>query len=134
MKINEISTVGESVIRDKGSILIGLSIKNSYFKDENLKKVLEWSSDHSNDSYIMIPDKPAVYTLMSLGYEEGRAKTKARLEANRLRNKCERIIDESKLSNISIITWDDIEGNRDYANSLAKIEHSYETDPALKPM
>ena len=100
MEIIETSSVGKSVIENHGRILIGLSIKNSYFKDGNLKKILEWVSKYFVHGYVMIPDEPAIYTLMSIGYEENRARTKAVLEANRLENKCYRIIEDSKLNNI----------------------------------
>lgn len=128
MKIIETSIIGESVIKKHGCILIGLSIKNSYFKNENLKKILEWVSNNSNKSYIMIPDKPAIYTLMSLGYEKSKAQTKAGLEANRLENKCNKIINDNKLSNISIIRWRNIENNKEYLDSLEKIQSFYSSD------
>ncbi len=132
MEILELSEIGEKVIKNKTNILIGLSINNSYFKDGNLEKIIQWSAENAKRIFIMIPDKPAIFTLMSFGYSEDKAKAKARLESNRLENKCRKIIKEKELKDVIIIRWSDIESNSYYIEYLEKIKNLFRQNEEFK--
>ena len=132
MKIIEHSKIGEKVLENKSNILIGLSVKNSYFKEEKLRELIRWSCDNAKQVFIMIPDEPAVFTLMSFGYDEVKAKAKARLEANRLENKCNKIISEHDIKNAFILRWEDFKNNENYVEYLSEIKKLYEEHTAFK--
>lgn len=132
MEIKEVSEIGEKVLKDRSAILIGLSVKNSYFNAKNLEKLILWSKDNAKKVFIMIPDKPAVFTLMSFGYSEDKARTKARLESNRLQNKCNKIINDHNLGNIEIVTWSDIESNPQYIERLQNIMQLFKENDTFR--
>lgn len=91
MRITDISPIGEQTIKNKGAVIIGTSIDNSYFTEENLKNIMIWVTLNTGPVYIMIPDEPAIYTMMGKGYSRVKATAKVRLKANALENKCRRV-------------------------------------------
>jgi len=129
MVIQEKSTVGDKALRNKEAVLIGLSIKNSYFKDENIKELLEWAKENFEHVNIMCPDEPAIHTLKSLGHDDKKATEKAMLECNRLANKCKRYIEELGIANRArIVRWDELGKNDSYKKTFQTIKELYEKD------
>ena len=43
MIIHSKSDTGEKALKEREGALIGLSIRNSYFKDENLHELISWA-------------------------------------------------------------------------------------------
>lgn len=133
MIIHSKSDTGDKAFKEKEGALIGLSIRNSYFKDENLHELISWAKDNFKHVNIMCPDQPAVHTLRSLGYDEKKAKEKANLACNNLENKCKRIIEELGIAGRSkIIRWDDLEKNEKYNSMYRKMKELYEKDSAFR--
>lgn len=128
MKIKEYSSIGKEVSQGGQTLIIGISINNSYFKQENLEKLITWSSTHARSVYLMIPDEPAIYTLIALGNTEQMSKKVARLKSNALENKCNDIIQRLSIDNMKVIRWKDIVPSKHYQNALARIHQAYDSD------
>jgi cyclo(L-tyrosyl-L-tyrosyl) synthase len=115
-------------LQDK-AIIIGVSINNSYFKEENIRSLVNWSCEQSSTVFIMIPDDPMVHTLMALGYTEIEAKRKVRLKTNALRNLCCRIIGIRK---VRIITWSDVIPSLQYLVGIGQIFSLYKENEKFR--
>ena len=132
MNIKEYSLVGTEVLTERKSIIIGISINNSYFKEPNLEKLISWACGTFESVYIMIPDQPTVHTLLALGRTKEKAEKEARLKANNLENKCLTIIERFKYTNIKIVRWGMVVENIAYVESLIDIKHAYDLDAYFK--
>lgn len=131
MKIVETSTVGAAVLQSRTqTIVLGVSINNSYFKEGNLEQLLLWAPQYAGRVYVMIPDEPMISTFMELGYSEKDAIKKSRLKANNLEAKCRRVIIKHTLF-INVVRWRDI--NRvEYTKALSAITALYELDTSFQ--
>lgn len=133
MKIITSSKAGKEALENHDSALIGLSIRNSYFKEENLKELIKWADENFNRVFVMIPDIPAIETLKSLGYSENRARQKAQLASNNLENKCISIIEEYGIEDkCKMIRWRDLSNNETYNNSFKNLKELYNVDENFK--
>ncbi len=134
MKIIETSKVGEEVLKNRGVLIIGISICNSYFGEENLQKIIVWAIEQGFTSvYIMIPDEPAVHTLMAVrGYAEGKAKIKSRLQSNALENKCKAILNKISVDGFQILRWGAFDAHPAYIEALQLIRGVYACDTGFK--
>ena len=132
MEIKEYSSIGNEVAQGGQTLVVGISINNSYFNQENLEKLKVWASATAQSVYIMIPDKPAVYTLMALGKIEQDAIRTARLKSNVLENKCAKIIQRLNLNSVKIVRWKDIVSNEKYQNTLVEIKQAYDFDAEFR--
>lgn len=133
MKIIESSDGLDDISNYRYSLILGISINNSYFNCENLEKLISWAVIQSNHVYIMIPDEPAIHTLMAIGYQRKEAENKSRLKSNALTNKCTRIIENlSQKDVIHIIRWKDLVNNNHYKKAYYLIEKAYEYDYAFR--
>ena len=128
MEIKEYSSIGNEVAQGGQTLVVGISINNSYFKAENLEKLIAWASARARSVYLMIPDEPAAYTLMALGKTEEVAKKTARRKSNTLENKCRSIIQHLAIDNAEVIRWRDITPSRHYQNALVGIHQAYNDD------
>lgn len=128
LQIKEASLSDKVFTNKESSFIIGLSINNSYFKENNIKKLLVWSSLHAKSTYVMIPDEPMVHTFIALGYDKNKAEKIARLKANALENKCLRLVQELDLVYVTIIRWGSIVNNEHYINALKQIKEAYKLD------
>jgi len=129
MVIHSKSDTGNKALKEKEGALIGLSIRNSYFKDENLHELISWAKDNFRHVNIMCPDHPAIHTLESLGYDEKTARSKATLACNNLENKCRRIVQELGIDDSTrFIRWDDLEKNDKYNIMYRQIKELYAKD------
>lgn len=134
MKIIEVSDAGRVTLDNKGAALIGLSIQNSYFRDEeNLRQIYKWAADSFSKVFVMIPDLPAIHTLMSYGYPENKARQKAQLAANALENKLQAIVAEiASDTEFYLVRWTPLESNQDYLHSYKKLENLYRTNESFQ--
>lgn len=134
MKVIELSEAGKSALDNKEACLIGLSIRNSYFRDEdNLKEIYRWASENFSQIFVMIPDLPAIHTLQSLGYPENKARSKAQLASNSLQNKTLAIAKEQGIEQkLTIIRWPDLEEKLSYLNSLRKLYDVYQNNALFR--
>ncbi len=134
MKIIELSEAGKKALEEKQACLIGLSIRNSYFRnEENLKEIYQWASENFSQVFVMIPDSPAIHTLQSLGYPENKARQKAQLASNSLQNKTLAIAEELGIKEkLTIIRWPDLEENIHYLKSLKNLYALYQDNVTFK--
>jgi tRNA-dependent cyclodipeptide synthase len=132
MKIAEFSIAGREALNEHKTIIVGMSVNNSYFNEENIKKLLLWARENSESIYVMIPDIPAVSTFLSLGYSNVDAERKARLKSNNLENKCKKIIEQLGIQDVIIIRWEDLMGSFQYLESIAAIKYAYGNDCSFK--
>ena len=128
LTISECSSVGSLVLKEKGSIIVGISINNSYFKEPNLEKILSWSQCNASKVYIMIPDEPSIHTLIAIGYAHKKAENITRLKSNALENKCLKIIQGLNSSVFNVLRWKSIVGSLAYLESLCEMNNLYCTD------
>ncbi len=133
MNITEISPLGEQTIKNEGTAILGISVENSYFNEKNLRALIAWAEINFSKIYIMIPDEPAIYTMMAKGYSKTKASTKARLKANALENMCHKIT-YLWTTEVEIICWNSIQQNIAYKMSLAKVQTLYEFDTTFNQM
>jgi cyclo(L-tyrosyl-L-tyrosyl) synthase len=124
------SSLNEEAMNNKDTaLIIGVSINNSYFKDENLTRLISWASKRSNSVYIMIPDEPAVYTMMALGYTEKEAEKKSKKKSNALENKCNQIIESLNVSTtVRVLRWKNFNSNICYSEALFDLRNTYQSD------
>ena len=132
MEIKEYSPIGLEVIGSNHAIILGISINNSYFKAELLEKLLAWATASAGPVYVMIPDEPAVHTLMALGKTQQDAERVARLKSNSLENKCLEIVQRFGLRKIQIIRWGCLVANECYQAALLEIRAAFEKDASFR--
>lgn len=128
MKIIEASAIGHQVMENKQPLILGISINNSYFKEENLERLIAWASNGGRKVYVMIPDQPAIHTMVALGKGRADAERISRLKSNNLENKCLAIGARLGVTAIKIIRWKDLSENAEYGSSLEEIINAYKTD------
>ena len=77
---------------DSAPIVLGISPFNSYFSEQLIYEIADWASVAGSDYYLYIPDGPTIFTLLAMGYEENKARRKARRQNNYLENKIYRAL------------------------------------------
>lgn len=133
MIIHSKSPIGEKALQEKTAALVGLSIRNSYFKEDNLKELITWAKDSFARVFLMLPDVPAISTLRSLGYEENKAQATATLASNNLENKSQRIIETVNVAgHVQVIRWKDIVDNKEYQNMLQQLKALYDANESFR--
>jgi len=117
---------GYATLNKKGLVLIGMSPGNSYFKKKIIDKLINFVSRRFFKVRIMIAEKPAEHTYKAMGYPEGKAKRKARLAGNNLRNHSERSIASLKKGDIAVIDWEkDVSSNSLYKEAYREMKELY---------
>lgn len=132
MEIRECVPVENKTSPCNYAIVLGISLNNSYFKTDNLIKILTWATSRVRSVYIMIPDEPTVHTLMAVGKTLEDSTKIARLKSNALENKCADIIQNLNLKGIQIVRWGRIVDNAVYKQSLSEILQAYEYDAVFR--
>lgn len=122
-------TIAEQVLEERGYALVWMSAGNSYFKENIIKKILNFVGENFIKTLVMAPDEPAEHTFKALGYEGNDIKRKARLNANLLQNRAKRIIsllDNERQNKFKVIEWiDEIIPNNAYQARLKEISYLY---------
>lgn len=116
--------------------LIGMSPGNSYFKDEEVKYLLQKTVEKYGKVAIMIADVPAISTYIAYGYPENRARRdKAIPQGNLLKNRVVRAMSQLgyEEDKVKIIDWEgEVEHNEEYRNAYNKVRSLYETNSAFQ--
>src|SRR3989338_5334266 len=98
-----------------------MSPGNSYFKDEEVRFLIENIVRRFGRVAILIADIPAISTYMAFGYPESRARSdKAIPQGNLLRNRVKRVMIQLGYSEsqVRIINWlEEVENNTGYIKS-----------------
>lgn len=99
------------------SFLIGLSLNNSYFSQENIEKIISWCDEPqwAVSNAIMIPDEPSIHTMVASGVVESSVRSITRRKANALENKCRKVKTKNELK---IYRWSEVKDQIPYKISL----------------
>ncbi len=128
IEIKETSQIGTEVLEFNHALGIGISINNSYFKEENLRKLIAFGSEYfPSRIYIMIPDEPMVATLIALGKTQPEAERVSRLKSNALANKC-LALEKELGADITIIRWKEVVANGYYSQFLIDLNKYFIQD------
>ncbi|MDP3741777.1 MAG: tRNA-dependent cyclodipeptide synthase [Candidatus Micrarchaeota archaeon] len=114
--------------------LIWMSAGNSYFDKETIEKLLNYADEKFQKIIIISPNKPAEHTFKALGYPENKAKQKAKLNANLLKNRAEKELEKIGHRNkFSFANWETgILTSPEYNAKYKEITTIYETNPKFK--
>jgi cyclo(L-tyrosyl-L-tyrosyl) synthase len=98
--LNFVNSESEELFFLKEPALIGISPFNSYYSEENLKKLFSWglSTFKRKRISIFIPDGISIYTLHAMGYPKERAEKKTRSQDRYLKNKVIRALAANNIS------------------------------------
>lgn len=104
---------------------------NSYFKDKEVAYLLKESILKYDKAVIFVADIPAISTYLAMWYSLWKAKEKAILKWNNLKNRARKIINELWLDEkkVIIIDWNkEIKDNTKYLEHFHLIETLYKTN------
>jgi cyclo(L-tyrosyl-L-tyrosyl) synthase len=82
----------EKIFNLREHALLGISPFNSYYSEENLKRLFAWGLDNFKAINVFIPNEVSAYTLQAMGCSEKEAKKKTKLHDNNLKNKAIRAL------------------------------------------
>lgn len=108
-----------------------MSPGNSYFKDAEIRYLLQRIVEKFGRTAILIADVPAISTYEAFGYSAGRARSKAVLKGNNLKNRTRKIQHELGYADdqVRIIDWAvDVANNPNYKRIYADIHHLYQAN------
>ena len=106
---SKVFNIGYKVVENKGTGILWMSVGNPYFNRENINRTIKFCTQKFERVLVLSPAKPTEYTFLALGYSRDKAKRKARLHSNRLKNHAQRSINELCASDgkVEIIKWND---------------------------
>jgi polar amino acid transport system substrate-binding protein len=114
--------------------IIGMSPGNSYFKDYEVRFLLQEAVNRFGQCAVMVADIPAISTYIAFGYTPNRARNKAVPKGNNLKNRTRRIAEELGYSpeQVVITDWaDEVENNPGFREHYRAIEEKYKTLPVF---
>ncbi len=126
-------TIGYRILENKGTVVIGMSLNNSYFTREKIVELLTVTGPLFARIIIVIPDYPTISTFEALGYTTQQAKKEALSKGKNLYNRCSYSIDllnaSQNTQHIKIINWEcDIENNPAYQQQKQYLNNLYVTN------
>lgn len=114
--------------------IIGMSPGNSYFKDEEVRYLLQQVVQRYGRTAILIADTPAISTYLAFGYPQTKARNKAILKGNNLKNRTRRIMQDLGFSEgiVHIIDWEkEVETNESYKSMYKHVLDLYTSNAAF---
>lgn len=111
--------------------IIGMSPGNSYFKDREVRFLLEKTVKEFGKTAILVADIPAISTYIALGYPENRARNKAVPKGNNLKNRTRRMQQTLGFSDdqVRIVEWGkEILPNTEYGVIYERVQSLYNTN------
>lgn len=115
-----VSSISKNLFNEKKHALLGISPFNSYFSEVAINQWIQWAKLTFSSFHIFIPDTLPIYTFLALGYDENKAKNKAKRQAAYLKNKIFRALAnhniQSKEAESLIIDMAFLEKNAAYTN------------------
>lgn len=115
--------------------IIGMSPGNSYFKDKEVAHLLKEAIKRYGKVAIMVADVPAVATYQAMWYTLSKAKGKAILKWNALKNRTRRVLSEMwfEENSITIIDWaSEVEENSVYQKYVLQVKSLYNQNIAFE--
>ena len=132
MKITPLSQQCERVLTKQEHALIGISPFNSYFSEQRINYIYRWAKKNFAHVHLYVPDEPTFFTLKALGYDDSKAKKKARRQCNYLRNKIFRALSTEGLSEAEarklLIEHQVLNDNLNYQKCLSECHQRFEQD------
>ena len=95
-----ITSLSFALYQKKEHVLLGISPFNSYFSEEMIGHWIQWAQTTFLSFHIFIPDTLPIYTFLALGYDELKAKRKAKNQASYLKNKVARALLQCQLDDL----------------------------------
>lgn len=125
---------GFKVASEHGVAIIWLSVGNSYYNKETIEAHVTFAANHFSKVCVLVPPEVAYYTFSAFGYDSSKAKSKARLHSNRLKNHVDRVIKLHKIQDaVKIVNWsEEVAQRSEYLDSLNKIKHLYSSNPIFR--
>lgn len=112
-----------------------MSAGNSYFSESAIKNILSHTVKNYSKSIITSPDKPAEHNFRALGYPENKVRRKAKLNANLLKNRAQRVIEElgnNVAESIILFDWNNkLEENEFYKEAHNEVLALYSKNEAF---
>lgn len=111
--------------------IIWMSPWNSYFKDKEVAYLLKETILKYGKAVVLVADIPAISTYLAMWYNDKKAKEKAILKWNNLKNRTKKVINELWIdeNKVIIIDWEkEIKNNADYLKGYENIEKMYQNN------
>ncbi len=125
---------GFEYLETKQDLLLALCLNNSYFKRENIYRLLKFALAFSDSVQIFTTDGPAKHNYRAFGRPESEVTRETRLERNHLRNLIRDALSiiNSQLSpdqqkTVSFLDWEAIYADPAYQSSVHELRRLYET-------
>ncbi len=115
--------------------IIWMSPGNSYFKDKEVAFLLRETIKRYGKTAIMVADVPAISTYLAMGYNPGKAKSKAMLNGNGLKNRTRRVINDLGIEDQDIVIVDrdqEVKENPNYLKQFSLLQKLYDTNAAFE--
>ncbi|MDR2437696.1 MAG: tRNA-dependent cyclodipeptide synthase [Endomicrobium sp.] len=130
--LNFVNTESQELFLLREHAVLGISPFNSYYSEDNLKKLFSWGLSNFKKINIFIPDGISVYTLQAMGYSEEKAKKKTKLHDNNLKNKAIRALVANNVvdveANNMMVFCSDLINNERYLRFYYNYKKLYEDD------
>jgi cyclo(L-tyrosyl-L-tyrosyl) synthase len=131
--INFVNDLSKNLFDLKEHALIGVSPFNSYYSEDNLRKLFFWGLNNFKEISVCIPDGASTYTLQAIGYPKDKADRKAKRHDNNLRNKAIKTLVANNLSEdeakSKMVFFTDLaQNNKKYIEFCKLYEQMYEND------
>lgn len=126
------------LLQDKEHALIGISPFNSYYSEKRIADLIKWGMNNFKDFHLFVPDTLPIFNFLSLGYSEGKAKSKSKHQWNYLKSKISKAFMANGFGEYpasKVITINDTEplsNNEIYKDIHEKCLYRYRNDQAFK--
>lgn len=112
----------------------GISPFNGHFTRERVAALAAWGRRQFRSMHFFVPDVPAAATLEALGYSPERAESKARRQANLVRNKIRAALRGVGVDDPdhSILDWAALTGNERFRDLLATATGLFVADEGFR--
>ena len=98
MKEMPVSQRCKEILEKREHALIGISPFNSYFSEENIKKLIYWGYTNFKNFHLLIPDTLPCFNFLAIGYSDSKALNKTKRQIQYLLNKVNRAFSNLSLN------------------------------------
>ncbi|WP_299585827.1 tRNA-dependent cyclodipeptide synthase [uncultured Microbulbifer sp.] len=131
MKVDFATTRSQQLYEMADLAVIGISPFNSYFSEGQITRLAQWAHSHFKRVMFFIPDGAAEYTQRALGYEERKAKKRARRQCTYLHNKVYRVVASGSIeSELVDSVW--LEQSESYSSTYCEVEQKFNSDESFR--
>jgi len=128
---------GETALLNRSVALLGLSLGNPFYTQENISELLAAVAPRVQSIQIFITDPIAHHTFQALGMSEIKAKQKAHTDGNNRRNRLSRALNDPRILHravdVHLLDWrNEVLSNGDYAAHYHGLRALYQHNPAFR--